>query len=85
MQAARATPKGSLRMLCAAPVHENTGFCGQRVSKSTSVHEIVDSGGQDAKQPEFYVEPEFGPCFGTPYTKSGLQISVSHFSAEREG
>ena len=40
-----------------APVHENTGFCGQTVSKSTSVHEIVDSGGQDAKQPEFYVEP----------------------------
>ena len=40
----------------AAPVHENTGFCGQTVSKSTSVHEIVDSGGQDAKQPGFYVE-----------------------------
>ena len=43
--------------LYAAPVHENTGFCGQTVSKSTSVHEIVDSGGQDAKQPEFYVDP----------------------------
>ena len=41
----------------AAPVHENTGFCGQTVSKSTSVHEIVGSGGQDIKQPEFYVEP----------------------------
>ena len=25
-QAARATPKGSLRLLCAAPVHENTDF-----------------------------------------------------------
>ena len=46
-------------MLCAAPVHENTGFCGQTVSKSTSVHEIVDFGGQDAKQPGFYVEPKF--------------------------
>ena len=34
------------------PVHENTGFCGQTVSKSTSVHEIVGSGGQDIKQPE---------------------------------
>jgi hypothetical protein len=44
-------------MLCAAPVHENTGFCGQTVSKSTSVHEIVGFGGQDVKQPGFYVEP----------------------------
>ena len=33
-------------------VHENTGFCGQTVSKSTSVHENVGSGGQDIKQPE---------------------------------
>jgi hypothetical protein len=46
--------------LYAAPVHENTGFCGQTVSKSTSVHEIVGSGGQDIKQPGFYVEPFTG-------------------------
>ena len=45
--------------LCAAPVHENTAFRGYTVSKSTSVHEIVGSGGQDAKQPRFYVEPDF--------------------------
>ena len=71
-QTARATPKGlrslqrsagpfashSLCLLCAAPIHENTGFCGQTVSKSTSVHEIVGSGGQDIKPPGFYAEPK---------------------------
>ena len=36
-------------MLCAAPVHENTGFCGQTVSKSTSVHEKVAFGGWKCK------------------------------------
>ena len=66
-QAARATPKGSLLLLCAAPVHENTSFCGQTVSKSTSVHEIVGSGGQDIKQPE---SEDCGI-----YRKSHLEIS----------
>ena len=44
-------------MLCDAPVHENTAFSGYTVTESTSVHEIVASGGQSVKQPEFYVEP----------------------------
>ena len=58
-QGERGKPKGSLRMLCDAPVHENTAFSGYTVTKSTSVHEIVGSGGQSVKQPEFYVEPKF--------------------------
>ena len=57
----------SLCLLCAAPVHENTSFCGQTVSKSTSVHEIVGSGGQDIKQPE---SEDCGI-----YRKSHLEIS----------
>ena len=44
------------RSACFVPLL-STKFSGQTVSKSTSVHEIVGSGGQDIKQPEFYVEP----------------------------
>ena len=34
-------------------------FVDRQHQKSTSVHEIVGSGGQNAKQPRFYVEPDF--------------------------
>ena len=56
--------------LC-APVHENTGFCGQTVSKSTSVHEIVGSGGQDIKQLGFYMKNQRAQQFR--HDQSGVQ------------
>ena len=56
-QAVRATPKGLAPHALCRSVHENAAFRGYTVTKSTPVHEIVRSGGQDIKQPKFYVEP----------------------------
>ena len=101
------TQESCLRKLCRAfiwavikpsfavlnSVHENTGFCGQTVSKSTSVHEIEGSGGQDITQPGFYVEPlsatetpmdsPFGKAWCL-YTKKTQRIAVLSCSGTQD-
>ena len=62
-------------------------FVDRQYQKSTSVHEIVGSGGQDIKQPgfsvePFYVEPLF--CYGNGYNeKEILNFQNLFFSGSR--